>query len=398
MAIRLWNPMPSTKLLLAAGMLALAWSSAPVSAAPPSSSNRPPVPPAIDAWKNTPRTGTAGTGVQSVTTRPAAAAPAAPAKGEPSFLFVGNSFTYFNSLPSMVAAFFAARGTAVGVDQYAVGAATLGQHAADPQVAQKIAALRWTAVILQDQSALPATRPEETLRAGKILCELARKNGATPVFFLTWAYRNQDGKGMDAEMQESLAIAYAGAAKEIGAALAPVGPAWQAVLAKDPKAPLYADDGQHPSPDGTYLAACVFYTVLAGKTPVGLPARLTAKLNGRAVLLADIPAARAKIYQQAALEAVSTVTPATILAAHAQKEAALPSLDDAKAKLRKKMTLDEVAKALGRQPSQRNDAGKTYIFQLRGGVSLWVIYGPDGTISKCNANSERGPWVTLDLP
>jgi hypothetical protein len=390
--------MPSTKPLLAAGMLAVALSSAPVEAATPSSTSRPPVPPAVNVWQNTPRTGTSSTGVQSVTTRPAPAVPAAPAKGELCCLFVGNSFTYCNGLPSMVSALFAARKTSAAVDQHAVGAATLGQHAANPQVAQKIAGARWTHVVLQDQSAQPATNPEATLQAGKTLCELVRKDGAVPVFFLTWAYRNQDGKGMETEMQESLSVAYAAAAKETNAVLAPVGPAWQAVLAKDPKAPLYAEDGQHPSAEGTYLAACVFYAALSGKTPVGLPARLTVVSNGRMFLLADIPAARAKLYQQTAWETVGTVTAETILAAHAKKEAALPSLDDAKAKLRKNMPLEAVIQALGRQPSQRNDGNKTYIFQLRDGASLWLTYGADGAITRCTVSSERGPWINLDLP
>ena len=39
-----------------------------------------------------------------------------------------------------------------------------------------------------------------------------------------------------------------------------------------PSAELYIDDGSHPTPIGTYLAANVFYRVLYGKPVTGLPA------------------------------------------------------------------------------------------------------------------------------
>ena len=46
---------------------------------------------------------------------------------------------------------------------------------------------------------------------------------------------------------------------------APVGDAWERSLAERPAIVLHDADGSHPSPAGTYLAACVFYAVLTGR-------------------------------------------------------------------------------------------------------------------------------------
>ena len=38
-----------------------------------------------------------------------------------------------------------------------------------------------------------------------------------------------------------------------------------------PDVDLYTEDDYHPSPAGTYLAACLFYTALTGKDCEALP-------------------------------------------------------------------------------------------------------------------------------
>ena len=91
---------------------------------------------------------------------------------------------------------------------------------------------------------------------------MIREAGATPVFFLTWAHR--DGwpeNGMDdySSMQEAIDDGYLAIAREQNAAVAPVGYAWWALLHQDPEAALWQNDGSHPTVEGTYLAACVFY-------------------------------------------------------------------------------------------------------------------------------------------
>jgi hypothetical protein len=60
------------------------------------------------------------------------------------------------------------------------------------------------------------------------------------------------------------------ASVQTGAAVIPVGEAWQRALAEGLPAPLWQDDGSHPAPAGTYLAACVAYETVFGQSPVGL--------------------------------------------------------------------------------------------------------------------------------
>jgi hypothetical protein len=51
--------------------------------------------------------------------------------------------------------------------------------------------------------------------------------------------------------------------------VAPVGLAFAEAIGTIPGVDLFAPDGFHPSRQGTYLAACVFYAVLRGASPVG---------------------------------------------------------------------------------------------------------------------------------
>ncbi len=82
---------------------------------------------------------------------------------------------------------------------------------------------------------------------------------------MTWADRIRP------ETQAVLADAYTKMAQELGAILAPVGLAWEAVLRVDPDFDLHHQDGRHANPIGSYLTACVFYSVLFNTSPEGLP-------------------------------------------------------------------------------------------------------------------------------
>ena len=37
------------------------------------------------------------------------------------------------------------------------------------------------------------------------------------------------------------------------------------------------DDNKHPSPNATYLAACIFFSTITGESPLGLPKRFEVK-------------------------------------------------------------------------------------------------------------------------
>jgi hypothetical protein len=93
--------------------------------------------------------------------------------------------------------------------------------------------------------------------------EAARRHGAKPVFFMSWAYADRP------EMTARLAEAYTAAGNENDAFVIPAGLAFARSVAQRPALNLYARDKRHPSLEGTYLAAATVYAALYRQTPVG---------------------------------------------------------------------------------------------------------------------------------
>jgi hypothetical protein len=94
--------------------------------------------------------------------------------------------------------------------------------------------------------------------------DIARKNGARPVFFMSWAYADKP------EMTLELAEAYIKAANDNDAFVIPVGLAFARSIAKNPAINLYVADKRHPTLAGTYLGAAMVYASLFRRSPVGL--------------------------------------------------------------------------------------------------------------------------------
>ena len=64
----------------------------------------------------------------------------------------------------------------------------------------------------------------------------------------------------------------------------PVGNAFRYVEQNYPEINLYMDDDKHPSSNATYLASCVFYSMITGKSPIGLPRRFEGKnIDGKKI-------------------------------------------------------------------------------------------------------------------
>jgi hypothetical protein len=222
--------------------------------------------------------GERGLALQDGPTKPATSAPHV-AKRDARVLFVGNSYCYVNDLPELVSAIASAnpRGPQIAVESVTPGGATLKQHFESTGALEKIRAGGWTHVVLQAQSLEPLTNSDEfSLYAGK-LAEEIKKSGAQVVFYQTWA-RKEGAKdyvqswsgGTPKKMQEALDLAYAKAAKACGGICVRAGDAWAAALAEKDPLKLFAEDGSHPSLDGTYLTACVFYEALSGESCVDI--------------------------------------------------------------------------------------------------------------------------------
>lgn len=211
-------------------------------------------------------------------------------------LFIGNSHTFFNDLPGMFAELARAGGYEVEVDMSAQGGWSLSDHAASAISLDKIEQKNWDYVILQERPLLIIENPDEqSYPAIRLLYDKVSEKGATLVLFMTWGprdglpdvgYKNYD------ETQAQICAGYMDIANELDVVVAPVGIAWQNAIKRDPQLNLWNLDGIHPSMEGSYLSACVFYATIFQQSPEGLTYR------------ADLPEEIARFLQVIAAETV----------------------------------------------------------------------------------------------
>jgi hypothetical protein len=191
-------------------------------------------------------------------------------------LFVGNSYTTVNDLPSVFANLARSGGHRVETGTAAGDGWTLADHAGSSVTASKLASAKWDIVVIQEQSQIPSVeefRQAQMYPAARRLVSSIRNQGARPLFYLTWAHRDgwpENGMPDYSSMQSAIDDAYLAIAAEQRVAVAPVGYAWSALLGQETPAALWQGDGSHPTAAGTYLAACVFYATIFRESPKGL--------------------------------------------------------------------------------------------------------------------------------
>ncbi len=196
-------------------------------------------------------------------------------------LFLGNSYTFFNDLPTMTAALAASASIPLTTDSVTRGGAYLHQFA-DPgdELYERWQTVyqsqKWDAVVLQNQSFHPVKDPAAYRQAAADVQALL-KPGQKIFLYETWAYKDGStklaGTGLTyADMYHQMAASCMAVGKSIGAAIVPVGEAFAHIHDLHPEIELYNPDGSHPSPAGTYLAACLFTATLTGHSPLYLEA------------------------------------------------------------------------------------------------------------------------------
>jgi hypothetical protein len=190
-------------------------------------------------------------------------------------LFIGNSLTYTNELPAVVARLAQAAGEEVTVDLVAGPNLAVVDHTNGATNAiERIDSRRWSFVVLQ-QGPTPAGVCRDTLIiAAMRLAPHIRQTGARAVLFLPWA--RQDSPQWLDFASESATLA----ARATGGVVAPIGVAWKDALTIDPTLPLYGSDGYHPAPAGTLLAALTLYDRLSGRDVRRIPLESLATLPG----------------------------------------------------------------------------------------------------------------------
>lgn len=209
-------------------------------------------------------------------------------------LFVGNSLTYENSMPAMLCEMIkTGTGQAPKIMQVVRPGWTLAGHWKD-EVTQKILSAQgpWDFVVLQDSSNIPVNNPTLLTAAARLFRDYAKNYSTNAVLFMTWSDRHEP------LLQKKYTTAYRTSAAELGLPVIPVGDAFWASKTQFPSIDLYAADGHHPGPAGTYLGACMFYKFFTGKTPAGLPASIDYKFaDGKAYGMASLNPRDAKALQ-----------------------------------------------------------------------------------------------------
>ena len=181
-------------------------------------------------------------------------------------LFIGNSFTARNDLPGLLAQLAAARGLSVVHALISAGGASLRTHWNAGRAAKAIETGGYDYVVLQEQSTLPVKNAKRMAENVRLFDDVIQRAGSKTVLYMTWARRHAP------ESQQAITGAYQTTGQELGATVIPVGTAWQRFLARHDQPALHDRDQSHPTPAGSYLAACVFLVVLLKENPVGIEA------------------------------------------------------------------------------------------------------------------------------
>jgi len=192
-------------------------------------------------------------------------------------LFVGNSFTFYNSLPHLVHEIAASDEGAPSI--FAVertrGGWTFQEASEDDGLNQLLDEFHWDVVVLQEQSQMLSFSPtqwhEESYPYADRLRRMIVTSGAKPLLFMTWGYDRGDRHNVPNDsfgaMQARLVSGYTELGDLLDASVAPVGVAWSEAVRERPDIDLWDDDGRHPSEAGSYLAACVLYATITGRDP-----------------------------------------------------------------------------------------------------------------------------------
>jgi hypothetical protein len=122
---------------------------------------------------------------------------------------------------------------------------------------------KWDYVVLQAQKYSSSGKRSYPTDGAMKLSELATKAGAKLLMYPEWPRRDAGGDEYGRIKTIHLSIA-----EKTGAMVAPIGEAWVKAAASNPSLSLYARDGNHATQDGSYLNACVFYSLLFGESPV----------------------------------------------------------------------------------------------------------------------------------
>lgn len=186
-------------------------------------------------------------------------------------LFIGNSYTYVNNLPQLVADVAASTGNTLIFDSSAPGGAFLCDQVMY-QIYSGVPKIKnggWDYVVLQDQSLAYTGYVPVYVKCAYRLDTLIKKYNscAHTMFYVTWGREDGMTFGSYHAMDSVIESNYMMAADTLSFEATPAGAIWRYLRINHPSIDLFDTDGSHPSLAGSYAAACGFYSTLFRKDP-----------------------------------------------------------------------------------------------------------------------------------
>jgi hypothetical protein len=198
---------------------------------------------------------------------------------EVSVLFIGNSFTFMNNMPSIFKEIANSKGKKVFVDSVVQGGKNFEYHSSQSKTYETIKSRVWDYIIIQGHSnelAQPDSKVEVNSLpfAKKIVDSIRNSNSCSQVIlYMTWGYKNGNPKWAPIATYDSMQLRiknqYLKFADLLDARVSPVGEVWKAVRTNYSGINLYDPDNQHPSLYGSYLSACTHFTTIFRESPYG---------------------------------------------------------------------------------------------------------------------------------
>jgi hypothetical protein len=194
-------------------------------------------------------------------------------------LFIGNSYTHMNDMPTIFEKIAKDKGQKVFVEKTTKSGANLKEHSGRADMFDKIKSRKWDIVVLQGYSREMSFAPEHIDTASMpylidIMDSIQKNHSCTQMLlYMTWGYKEGFVERPETDsyekMQSEIARGYQYISQVLQVPIVPVGRVWQDLRTNYPTINLYDADKAHPNRNGSYTAACTFYTAIFNESAEG---------------------------------------------------------------------------------------------------------------------------------
>ena len=182
-------------------------------------------------------------------------------------LFIGNSATYVHDIPETLARLASEAGFPTEAVRIVKGGWRLSQHAEAESRALAEIEKGYDLVVLQDNGNCIENdeRRAASVAASEILCKAARESGAKVYFYVRPPYGYEAFGRSPVEECREFDRFFTEIADREGAVCAYVNRAFEYAI-ENTTIRLWGDDNAHTSEAGAYLAVCVIFATVYGKS------------------------------------------------------------------------------------------------------------------------------------